>query len=102
MDPSHSKRDKPGAWDSEDVSVEVHSARRKVLVYVGDGGGTCRASGITDETQYLTLMVAQVTSQNFQRVTINCVGVLMQGRTNQERFMKQLSSQNGGTYRRIN
>jgi hypothetical protein len=80
--------------------ANLASVKRKVLVYVGDGGGTCMGS---NEQTYLQQMVGQVTSQNYQRVQINCVGVLMgESRTMQENFMKQLCAANGGTYRRIN
>jgi hypothetical protein len=75
------------------------SAKRRVLVYVGDGGGTCMGA---NEQDYLKKMVATVTSQNYNRVIINCIGVLMDAsRTMQENFMKQVAQANGGSYRRI-
>jgi hypothetical protein len=75
------------------------SAKRRVVVYVGDGGGTCMGA---NEQDYLKKMVATVTSQNYNRVIINCIGVLMDAsRTMQENFMKQLAQANGGAYRRI-
>lgn len=80
--------------------ANLASAKRKVVVYVGDGGGTCHGA---NEQDYLRKMVGIITSQNYQRVQINCVGVLMgTSRTVQENFMKQLAASNGGSYRRIN
>ena len=73
------------------------SAKRKVLVYLGDGGGTC--SGV-DEGTYLSQTLAVVTSQNFQRITINTIGVLSYGQI-QEKFLRNLASANGGTYTKI-
>jgi hypothetical protein len=78
------------------------SARRKVIVYVGDGGGTCSASGL-GEQQYLDRTLAIITGQNYQRAQINTIGVLMgTDRQMQERFLQQLARANGGTYKRIN
>ena len=80
--------------------ANLSSVKRKVVVYVGDGGGTCMGAS---EQNYLRQMVGTITSQNYQRAQINCVGVLMgNGRAMQEGFMKQLVNANGGTYRRIN
>jgi Mg-chelatase subunit ChlD len=79
--------------------ANLSSAKRKVMVYVGDGGGTCNGA---NESNYLQQMVAQITAANYQRVQINCIGVLMAGRALQERYMKQLCASNGGTYRQIN
>ncbi|MCZ6796298.1 MAG: hypothetical protein O7J95_22020 [Planctomycetota bacterium] len=81
--------------------ANLSNVKRKVLVYVGDGGGTCSASQ-QGEQAYLRNMVNTITSQNYQRVQINCVGVLMGGRGMQEGFLKQLASANRGTYRQIN
>ncbi len=75
------------------------SSRRKAITYVGDGGGTCRASG-QDEAQYLQQTLAAVSAQNFQRVQINCIGVLNYAQLNED-FMRKLAAQNGGTYVRI-
>ena len=76
-------------------------AKRKVLVYVGDGGGHCSASG-QGQQAYLQNMVSTITSQNYQRVQINCIGVLMSGRTMERNYLKLVASANGGTYREIN
>ena len=81
--------------------ANLASAKRKVIVYVGDGGGTC--PGRTgSEQQYLQNMVTTITAQNYQRIQINCIGVLMNGRTTQRNYMKLVASANGGTYREIN
>ena len=40
--------------------------------------------------------------QNYKRVTINTIGVMMSGRGMQETFLRNLSRANGGTYKRIN
>jgi Mg-chelatase subunit ChlD len=70
---------------------------RKVVVYVGDGGGTCEG---VDEAQYLEKTLSQVTSSNFQRVKINTIGVLDISKIG-EQFLRKLASANGGTYTRI-
>jgi len=71
--------------------------KRKVLFYVGDGGGTC---GQADEAMYLRQTLGAITSMNYQRVTINTIGVLDPKPLGVE-FMKRLASANGGTYTRI-
>jgi hypothetical protein len=79
------------------------SAKRKVVVYVGDGGGTGPCGGGNNEAEYHKQTLQAVSNNNYQRVTINTIGVLM---TDQqpvhEQFLKDLAAQNGGTYRRIN
>ena len=79
--------------------ANLATAKRKVIVYVGDGGGTCNGS---NETNYLRQMVGTITAQNYQRVQINCIGVMMSGRATQESFLKALAAANGGTYRQLN
>ena len=79
--------------------ANLSTSRRRVIVYVGDGGGTCHNQ---NERTYLQNAVVTITAQNYQRVQVNCVGVIMSGRTMQEGFLKQLAASNGGTYRQIN
>lgn len=74
------------------------TARRRVLIYVGDGGGTC--GGI--ESEYLADTVESVTRENAGQTPVHCVGVLMEGRTLQESYLRQLAVRNGGAYRRVN
>jgi Mg-chelatase subunit ChlD len=74
------------------------TSKRKVIVYLSDGGGTCNGG---DEPSYLRQTVTLATSQNYQRIPINTIGVIELGQV-QEAFMKQLASSNGGTYTRIN
>ncbi len=77
----------------------LSSAKRKVVVYVGDGGGTCHGAA---EAQYLKEMISTITGANFQRVQINCIGVLMgSSRAMHRNYMKQLAAANGGSYREI-
>jgi len=71
------------------------SARRKVITYVGDGGGTCQGA---NEQDYLKVTLATVTGQNYQRAVINTIGVLSQI---QEDFLRSLAAANGGTFTRI-
>ena len=77
------------------------TSQRKVVCYVGDGGGTgpCGGGG---ESAYLNQTLQRVQQQNYQRVTINTIGVMMAGRTMQETFLRNLARANGGTYKRIN
>ncbi len=77
----------------------LSSAKRKVVVYVGDGGGTCRGA---NEAQYLREMLSTITAANYQRIQINCIGVLMDSsRAMHRNYMKQLAAANGGSYREI-
>jgi len=77
--------------------ANLAKSRRKVLVYLSDGAGTCQGAV---EAEYLEKMFLQVTSQNFQRVKINTIGVIDLTELG-ERFMRRLASANGGTYTRI-
>jgi hypothetical protein len=71
------------------------SAKRKVLVYLGDGGGNC--AGV-DEGTYLSQTLAVVTSQNFQRITINTIGVLSYGQI-QRSFLRTSPRRTAGRTR---
>lgn len=73
------------------------TSKRKVIVYVGDGGGTC---GRGDEGAYLHQTLSTVKSLNYQHIQINTIGVLNQPPVN-ENFLKQLASSNGGTFTRV-
>jgi Mg-chelatase subunit ChlD len=72
-------------------------ARRKVVVYLGDGGGTCMGA---DENQYLAKALGTITAQNYQRVKINTIGVLEVTQVC-ESFLRKVAAANGGTYTRI-
>jgi Mg-chelatase subunit ChlD len=72
-------------------------ARRKVLVYLGDGGGTCNGAG---EADYLQKTVATITGQNYQRIKINTIGVVEVSSIG-ENFLRRLAASNGGSYTRI-
>ena len=76
--------------------ANLATPRRKVLIYVGDGGGTCNS----EESAYLRITLAQITAQNYQRIQINTVGVLQPSTLGVD-FMKRLAATNGGTYTRI-
>ncbi len=71
------------------------SSRRKVVIYVGDGGGQCNGA---NEDTYINSTLSMVKAQNFQRAQVNSIGVMMQGRVRQEQFLKSLARMNGGTY----
>ena len=73
-------------------------SKRKVIVYLSDGGGTCMGA---DESQYLNKLIATVTAQNYQRVKINTILVL-EPAGGGENFMRRLAAANGGSYTRIN
>ena len=77
--------------------ANTSSSSRKVVVYVGDGGGTCNGA---NETTYLTETLAAVKSMNFQRAQVNSVGVLNINNL-RENFLRNLASGNGGSYVRI-
>ncbi|MBI4604536.1 MAG: VWA domain-containing protein [Planctomycetes bacterium] len=74
------------------------SAKRKVIVYLGDGGGTC--PGSSGEGEYHRQTLAAVAAQNWQRIQINAIAVL-QPNASAEQFLRNLAAQNGGTYTRI-
>jgi len=76
--------------------ANLATPRRKVLIYVGDGGGTCGGN----EAQYLQIALAQIAAQNYQRMQINAIGVLQPSTLGID-FMKKLAATNGGTYTRI-
>jgi hypothetical protein len=81
-------------------TVNLSPSQRKVIVYVGDGGGTC--SGGFQERSYLAHTLEVVTKENFERAEINTIGVLVNtGNSIQEAFLKNLAAANGGRYRRI-
>ena len=70
------------------------SAKRKVIVYVGDGGGTCHEA---QEAEYLRETLVAVTAQNYQRATINAIGVL-DVKPLTDSVLRALTRSNGGTY----
>lgn len=91
-----------GSCCQEGIVAALHmanlaTAKRKVLVYLGDGGGTCQGA---DEANYLKQTLAAVTAQNFQRIQINTIGILQPGPINED-FMKRLAASNGGNYHRV-
>ncbi len=69
-------------------------SKRKVVVYVGDGGGTCKGQ---NEQTYLNTTLSAFKGANYQRAQCNAIGVLDVGQI-QERFLRSLSSMNGGSY----
>ena len=78
--------------------ANIATCKKKVIVYLSDGGGTC---GGGDEAAYLKQTMALATSQNYQRIQLNTIGVLDLTPLG-EAFMKQLAASNGGTYARVN
>lgn len=64
------------------------SADRRVVIYVGDGAGSC-AGHVT------TLSI--VKSQNYRRAQVNTIGVLDVSGEN-EQFMRRLAGSNAGSY----
>ncbi len=77
--------------------ANTSSAKRKVVVYVGDGAGTCNGA---EQQTYLNSTLSAVKSMNFQRAQVNAVGVLQIGGM-QDTFLRQLASGNGGSYVKI-
>jgi hypothetical protein len=75
---------------------EASSAKRKAIVYIGDGGGTCQGEKQAD---YLERMCEQVTRRNAGRVPIHAIGVDI-GFIH-EPILLYLTDQNGGTYTRL-
>ena len=77
--------------------ARASSARRDVVVYAGDGGGTCQGA---DEATYLKQTLQQVTEENSGHAQIHSVGVLSPNRIGED-FMKALAAQNSGIYVRV-
>lgn len=74
--------------------------KRKVIFYLGDGGGTCSGS---NELTYLRNTVDQITEENEGLVKIHCVGIRMgNSRKMQEKYLVQLAEQNNGCYLKVN
>ena len=72
-------------------------ADRKVIIYVGDGGGYCHGA---NEVQYLAQTLGVVKSQNVHRAQINAIGVLRIKEVS-DQFLRQLTLQNGGSYTKV-
>jgi hypothetical protein len=70
------------------------SAKRNVIIYLGDGGTTCPGA---DPSAYAQTTLAEVKSKNFKNAQINSIHV----GTDPPGFSKQLASQNGGTFNQI-
>ncbi|MDO8508548.1 MAG: VWA domain-containing protein [Nanoarchaeota archaeon] len=77
--------------------INSSNSPRRVVNYVGDGGGTCKGA---NEAEYLQRSVKTVTSANFKRAQINSIQVLDSQNLNEE-FLKNLASANKGTYVKI-
>ena len=80
--------------------LDASTAKNNVLIYVGDGGGTCNTSSAADEAAYLKKTVDLVTERNQGRAKIHTFGVLDLAPIG-EQFLKDLAAKNGGTYTRI-
>ena len=52
------------------------SSQRRVVIYVGDGGCTCKGA---DEGQYHKQTLSIVKGQNYNKAQVNCIGVLQVG-----------------------
>lgn len=77
--------------------ANLSSATRKVVVYLGDGGGHCNGA---DQATYLRQTLGVVRSQNYQRAQINAIGVLDVSAISED-FLRNLAASNGGTYTKI-
>lgn len=73
------------------------TSTRKVVIYVGDGGGWCHGA---NEVEYLAQTLGVVKSQNHQRAQINAIGVL-KIKPVSDQFLQQLTRQNRGSYTRV-
>ena len=77
--------------------ADQSTAGRKVIVYVGDGGGTCQGA---DEATYLNGTLDAVRERNQGEVQINTFCVQSCSTLGTD-FLKRLAAENGGTYTRI-
>lgn len=74
------------------------SAKRNVVIYLGDGGTTCPNN---DATAYGQQTLSQVTGANFKRHQINSICVGTDLTNNDKTFCQTLSRMNGGSYKHI-
>ena len=75
------------------------AVQRKVVIYVGDGGGTCPGGG--SEADYFRVTLGIVKGRNYQHAQINAIGVLMGNRSSQRDFLQKITRMNNGTYSEI-
>ncbi len=76
--------------------VSFSSAKRNVIIWLGDGCTTCPGGSGNYSQKTLT----QVKSRNFKRAQINAIAVGGNGEVC-ESFPKSLAAQNNGTYKRV-
>jgi hypothetical protein len=76
--------------------TRASTAERNVILFIGDGGGTCGG----DEQAYLTQTLEVVTRENDGRAAINTIGVIVDNDTSDD-FLRELAARNGGVYRRV-
>ena len=92
-------------WDRATVLAYKKEASRWGIRTVSMGGSLPDGGTLLDpgpaEAAYLRQELSQTTSQNYQRIPINTIGVLDLTPAG-EAFLKQLASANGGTYTRKN
>jgi len=72
-------------------------AERKLLIFVGDGGGTCQGA---IESVYLREARREIEASNTSGVEIHCMDMLSHWAFNVD-FMRKLAWDNGGSYTRI-
>ncbi len=72
-------------------AAEKLTARRKTIIYVGDGY-------LRDRTNYLQV-AREITRTNTAKARIHTIGVTPY--VESEAFLKALAAMNGGTYKRI-
>ncbi len=68
-------------------------AERKLVVYMGDGGGTCQGGS---EAEYLRQTLAEIQAKNGGEVVIHCVNSKPGSRVHSD-FLYELSDATGGT-----
>jgi hypothetical protein len=79
--------------------VTTSVSARNVVIYIGDGGGTCQGAA---ESVYLRMTLEAVTAANDGRAAIHTIGVLLAaGDDLHVGFLQDLAAQNSGTFRRI-
>jgi Mg-chelatase subunit ChlD len=79
----------------EAITFAMHSsAIRNVIIYVGDGGGTCRGG---DEPSYLAKTLQFVRANNIRRAQINAIGIRVEDLMN-DQFLRNLTIIGNGEY----
>jgi hypothetical protein len=84
------------AFEKAIAWAEASNGKRKLIYYIGDGGGTCRGR---PEKEYIEEMFEQVTRRSTGVAEIHAIA--LDGGPYGEAFLHELASRNRGTFTRF-